>query len=157
MSTFQNQNQFAQTPVLGEVDLTKSYNVKSVKINPASVATVLQAGQVFKIVDIAGPEIIVDQCTALTDTPFGVAIYSPKKNVFVAGQTIEVACDGTVVYLESSAAAARGASVQLDSTGPTVATLVSPTNGKVGFLLDKPTAAGQLVRVEIKVGAPGAV
>lgn len=157
MSTFQNQNQFAQTPVLGEVDLTKTFNVKSVKINPASVATVLQSGQVFKIVDIAGPEIIVDQCTALTDIPFGVAIYSSKKNLFVAGQTIEVACDGTVVYLEASAAAARGASVQLDSTGPTVATLVSPTNGKVGFLLDKPTAAGQLVRVEIKVGAPGAV
>ena len=157
MSTFQNQNQFSQTPVLGQVDLTYSPNIKSVKIDPASTSLYLQAGQAFKIVDVAGPEIIVDAVSALTDTPYGVAIYSPKKNLFAPGQTIELACDGTVVYLEASAAAARGASAQLLFSGPTVATLVSPTNGKIGQFLDKPAAAATLVRVQIKVGPAGSV
>lgn len=155
MSTFQNQNQFIQTPVLGQVDLTYSTNIKPVKINPASVATILQAGQSFKLVDVAGPEIIVDACTALTDTPYGVAVYNAKKSLFFAGQSIELACAGTVMYLEASAAAARGASVQLDPTGPTVSTLVSPTNAKIGQFLDKPASAATLVRVQIEVGPPG--
>ena len=150
MSTYLNQNQFAPTPVLGQVDFTVSPNIKSVKINPASVATVLQTGQAFKIVDVAGPEIIVDVAT-IGEKAYGVAIYNPKKNIFVAGQTIELGCVGTVVYLEASAAIARGVTVALDPTGPTVATLSSPsTQAEIGECLDKPTGAAQLCRVEIR-------
>lgn len=149
MSTFLNQNQFAQTPVLGQVDFTVSPNIKSVKINPSSVATVLQAGQAFKLVDVAGPEIIVD-VAAITDLAYGVAIYNPKKNLFTAGQTIELGCAGTVVYLEASAAIARGAGVSLDPTGPTVATVNPATQATIGECLDKPTAAATLARIEIR-------
>jgi hypothetical protein len=149
MSTYLNQNQFTQTPVLGQVDFTVSPNIKSVKINPSSVATVLQSGQAFKIVDVAGPEIIVD-VAAITDVAYGVAIYNPKKNLFTAGQTIELGCVGTVIYLEASAAIARGAGVALDPTGPTVATVDTATQATIGECLDKPTAAATLARIEIR-------
>lgn len=149
MSTFLNQNQFAQTPVLGQVDFTVSPNIKSVKINPDTEATVLQSGQAFKIVDVSGPEIIVD-VAAENELAYGVAIYNPKKNIFTAGQTIDLGCVGTVIYLEVSAAIARGASVALDPTGPTVATANPATQAQIGECLDKPSAAATLARIEIR-------
>lgn len=149
MSTFQNQNQFVQSPVLGQVDFTVNPNIKSAKINPASVATVLQSGQWFKIVDVAGNEVIVD-VAAITDVPYGVAIYNPRKNLYSPGDTIELGCAGTVVYLEASAAIARGAQVQNDPTGPTVATLAGAVNAAVGLCLDKPGAASTLARIEVR-------
>lgn len=152
MSTFLNQNQFTQTPVLGQVDFTVSPNIKSVKINPNTVATVLQSGQAFKIVDVAGPEIIVD-VAAVTEVAYGVAIYNPKKNLYTAGQTIELGCAGTVIYLEASEAIARGASVSNDPTGPTVATVNPATEATLGECLDKPTAAATLARIEIRPAA----
>lgn len=148
MATFQNQNQFAQTPVLGQVDLTGfGNNVFPAKINPASVG-LLQVGQAFKIVDVAGSEIIVD-VAAIGEMAIGVLIYNPKKSVYVAGDTVDLAGAGTVVYLEASAAVARGANVQQDPTAVTVATRTS-TNFRLGKMLDKPTAAATLCRVLIQ-------
>lgn len=149
MSTFQNQNQFRQTPVLGQVDATVNPNIKSVKIDPASVSTHLQVGQALKLVDTAGTEIIVDEA-AVTDKCYGVIVYNPRKNVYAAGDTVEVACRGSVLYLEASAAIARGARVQNAPAGPTVSTLTSyGTNCMIGITLDKPTGSGQLTRIEI--------
>lgn len=149
MSTYQNQNQFAQAPVLGQVDMLSAVNIKSVRIDPASQSTVLQAGQWLKIVDVAGTEIVVDEA-AVTEKAYGVIVYNPRKNIYAAGDMVEVACKGTVVYLETSAAIARGAKVQNTPAGPTVQTLTSlATNCQVGICLDKPTAANVLTRVEV--------
>lgn len=149
MSTFQNSNQFAQTPVLGQVDMTVNPNIKSAKIDPASTSTKLQAGQFVKLVDVAGTEIIVDEC-AVTAKAYGVIIYNPRKNIYAAGDTVEIACEGSVVYLEASAAIARGAKVQNTPAGPTVQTLTSlATNCMVGICLDKPTAGATLTRIEV--------
>lgn len=154
MSTYQNSNQFTQTPVLGQLSMVPNPSLMSVKIDPSSVATKLQAGQAVKIVDVQANEIIVDQA-AITDTKFGVIVYNPKKNVYAAGDTVEIAINGSVVFLEASAAIARGAKVQLDPTGPTVATLASlGTNTMVGVCLDKPTGSGQLTRVLIRCEDP---
>lgn len=151
MALTQNQNQFAQTPVLGQVDMLVNPSIISVKIDPDSVATKLQVGQGFKLVDVAGPEIIVDQVDDEEDVVFGVAIYNPRKQLYAAGDTIEVAIGGSVVYLETSAAVARGAKVELDPSGPTVATLTDfPDDCQVGIALDKASASGQLIRVLIQ-------
>lgn len=148
MSLVQNQNQFAQTALLGQVTMSPSPAIIPVKIYIGSVATQLQAGQAVRLVDQAGPEIQVDQVTAVTQEAFGVIIYNPRKNTYSAGDTVEIALRGTVVYMETSAAIARGAKVQIDPTGPTVSTLVSlPTNCELGVCLDKPTATGQLARI----------
>lgn len=150
MSTFQNQNQFAQTPLLGQVDLISGpNNIFSARIDPASTATQaqLQAGCAMRIVDIQGNEIIVDTCaiTALAD---GVIIYNPRKNQYAAGDVLELAGEGSVVYMETSAAIARGARVQAASATSLIATRAS-TNYSIGKCLDKPTAANVLARVRI--------
>ncbi len=150
MSTFQNQNQFTQTPVLGMVDMTVNPAIISVKIDPASVSTVLQSGQGFKIKDVAANEIIVDVVANATEEVFGVSIYNPRKNLYNPGDTIELALSGSVVYLEASAAIARGAKVQLTPATPSVQTLVAGTNAQLGISLDKPAAAATLCRILIK-------
>jgi len=150
MATFQNQNQFSQTPLLGQVDMTVGSTIITGKIDPASEATKLQAGQVMKLVDVAGSEIIVDVCTdSIDDLPFGVIPYNPRKSLYAAGDTVELALRGTVIYLEPSAAVARGAFVTNDPAGPTVATQGFDTP-QLGIMLDKPTAAGRLSRVMIE-------
>jgi len=147
MATYQNQNQFQQTPLLGQVDLTVNPSIISAKVYGSSSSTKLQAGQAVKLVDQAGAEIIVDEA-ALGDIAIGIIPYNPRKSLYVAGDTVEVATRGSVVYLETSAAIARGAKVALDPSGPTIATR-SSTYSRVGIVLDKPAAANVLARVLI--------
>lgn len=150
MATYQNQNQFAQTPLLGQVDLGSGpNNIVSARIDPSSSATAaqMQAGVPFKIVDVQANDIIVD-VAAITDMAFGVIVYNPRKNQYAVGDIVELACRGSVVYMETSAAIARGANVQAATATGLVATRAS-TNYRVGKMLDKPTAANQLARVLI--------
>lgn len=150
MSAVLNPNQFAQTPVVGAPDLAFNFNTKSVLIDPESVATKLVAGQAVKLVAGAVPQILVDQA-ASADKPFGVIIFSLKKNTYTKGQTVEVACKGNVVYLEAAAAITRGATVENVPTGPTVQTKAS--GAQLGIALDQASAAGDIIRVEIDPAA----
>lgn len=150
MSTVQNLNQFAQTPGLGSPDLAYNFNTKSVQINPASVATKLQVGQGLKLIAGASPTIRVDQAAA-NEQVFGVIIASLKKNTYAAGDTVEVACRGNVVYLEAAAAINRGALVENVPTGPTVQTKAS--GAVLGVALDQASGPGVLIRVEIAPAA----
>jgi hypothetical protein len=150
VSTYQNQNQFAQTPLLGQVDLIAGpNNVISVQIDPASTATAAQltAGSPMKIVDVAGSQIIVDTA-AITDVAIGAILYNPRKQLYVAGDTVEIGCAGTVVYLETSAAIARGAAVQAATATGLIATRTG-ANASLGKMIDKPGAANVLARVRI--------
>jgi hypothetical protein len=150
MATYQNQNQFAQTPLLGQIDLVAGpNNVISARIDPSSSATAaqLQAGIPFKIVDVQANDIVVD-VAAITDQAFGVIVYNPRKNQYAVGDIVELACRGSVVYMETSAAIARGAKVQAATATGLIATRTS-TNFRVGVVLDKPTAANVLARVLI--------
>ena len=141
-----NSNQFAQTSVLGSPDLAFNFNTKSVLLDPESVATKLQVGQAVKLVAGAVPQILVDQANS-ADVPFGVIIFSMKKNTYRKGQTVEVACKGNVLYLEAAAAVTRGAAVENVPTGPTVQTKAS--GARLGYALDQASGAGELIRVEI--------
>ncbi len=141
-----NSNQFAQTPMLGSPDLAFNFNTKSVLLDPESVATKLQVGQAVKLVAGAVPQILVDQADS-GDTPYGVIIFSMKKNTYTKGQTVEVACRGNVLYLEAAAAVTRGAAVENVPTGPTVQT--QALGGRLGYALDQASGAGELIRVEI--------
>ena len=151
MATYQNLNQFKPTPVLGMLSFVSSPNVKSVKIDPASTATKLQAGTPVKLVDKTSTEVLVDACSAATDAVYGIIIFNQKINKYTAGQTVEIACKGSVIYLESSAAIARGARVSSAVTpaAPTVVTDTTSTHARVGQFLDKVAAANVLGRVEV--------
>ena len=146
MSSVQNLNQFTQTPGLGSPDLAFNFNTKSVQITPDSVSTKLQVGQAVKLIAGASPTIRVDMA-ASADAPFGVIIASLKKNTYAAGDTVEVACRGNVIYLEAVAAINRGAEVENVPTGPTVQTKAA--GARLGIALDQASGAGQLIRIEI--------
>jgi hypothetical protein len=152
----QNASQFLQTALVGQQDWTVNNNIVAVRIDPAYAGGLpLVAGQAFKITDVAGGTPIVIPVADATNTPDGVAIHTMKRDTFIAGDYIELALVGSVVYMQTSAAIARGAKVQVDPTGPTISTLTSyPTNASLGKMLDKPTGTGQLARVYINPQDP---
>ena len=148
--SFLNQNQFAQTPVLGQVDLAVSPNTQSVRINPDSVSTNIVAGQAVKLITGASGITLVDVPTSITDGPiWGVIAYSPRKNTYAAGDVVTVACQGDVIYLQTSAAVSRGTKVATTVAGPTVATNAVSTNQITGIAIDQASASGQLIRVQV--------
>jgi len=147
MATYQNQNQFKPTQLLGQQDLTVNNNIITCRIYASSVATVLTAGQAMKLVDQAGGVPVVD-VAAITDLPFGVIVHNTRKDTYVAGDYVDVAAEGSYIYLETSAAIARDASVQNAVAGPLIATQTS-TNSTLGIAVDKATAANQLIRIKI--------
>jgi len=151
----QNQNSFAQTPMLGQLTNDPQPQTFACQIDPASVAAVINVGQAVKLKDIAGPQIMVDVCTGPTDGPvLGVIAYNMRKNSYVPGDTVEVVGPGGVLVLASSAAFARGAQLAITpntvtTNDPTVANDVTAGHFIAGIALGKATAAGQLVKVKI--------
>lgn len=146
-----NQNQFAQTPILGQVSQLPNPNILVAQINPSTAATVITAGTAVKLITGAGVQILVDVCPAVTDGPvFGFIQFNMRKNTYVGGDTVEIACVNSVILLKSSAAIARGANVSqtAPSAGndPLVTTSVA-TNFVAGQALDRATGANQLIRV----------
>lgn len=146
-----NQNQFAQTPVLGQVSQLPNPNIFPAQIDPADTATVITAGTAVKLSNVAGTQIVVLVCAAVTDGPvFGVIVYNMRKNTYAAGDTVEVAGVNSVITLKSSAAIARGANVSqtAPSAGndPLITTSVV-TNYVLGQALEKASGANQLIRV----------
>lgn len=151
MSIVQNQNQFTMAPVVGQLSAEPNQNIKSARINPSSIATLITAGTTVKLIDGAANEILVDVCASITaDAVYGVIKSNLKKNLYAAGDIVEIACEGSVIYLECSAAVARGTKVATTVSGPTVATDVTSTHQITGIALDKSTAAGVAIRVEVK-------
>jgi hypothetical protein len=148
----QSQNQFAQSPYLGMIDMRFPYNTVSVQID-VSQATALYAGSAVKMVDSADGTPKVVGCAAATDEVLGFINFDIKTVQFLAGSLAEISMAGNVMYLYATAAIARGAQVVLDlSTNGGVKTIPGGSSGDnvVGWAYDKATAAGQLIRVFLK-------
>ena len=144
----QNPNQFGQTVEKGLLDLVIGGNIIPCRVY-SSEATPLVRGQAVKLHDTAGGTPIVTAVTADTDKIFGYVPYSQKDISHAAGASLEIAFQGALVYLEASAAIARGAKVMAVVSGNKVATA---TAGKsiVGFAFDKAAADGDLVRIYLQ-------
>jgi hypothetical protein len=153
-----NQNQFNQTPLIGQVARQPNVDTETCQINPytAAIAGTIVAGCAVKLVANAGPEIVVDVMVGASDGPcFGVITYNPQKNSYAAGDRVEVATEQNIVFLLSSAAITRGARVAVTNpttaaNDPTVAT--DPTAGDytLGNALTQVTGSGQIVAVRVK-------
>lgn len=148
------QNQFAQSVVVGQIDLPYEYNTISAQIDVSETGT-LYPGQAVKIVDSAGGVPKVVACSADTDLVFGFINYNFKNPYFLAGYPCEISQDGNVMWLMAADAIARGA--QVVSKCSTTIGGVGPTSGSggeniVGFALDKASVAGTAIR--IKLAAP---
>lgn len=142
-----NINQFGISANKGCLDLHKNSNTIACVVD-SSQSTALVPGQCVTIVDSAGgsPKVIAQ--AADTGITFGVVNFSVKDASFAAGSAVEISMDHNVIYMEASAAIARGAKVMPVITGSKVATA---TTGKpvMGIALDKAAADGDLIRVMI--------
>ena len=140
-----NPNQFALEPVQGEVDMTVQGQVVSAQVY-ASEATALVAGQAVKLIDSAGGVPTVTACTSNTDPVFGFVIRNAKDINFAAGDRLEVALNGVLLYMTAGGAIARGGAVeQVYSTQKVIAS--AGLNPTVGYAFDKAAADGDLIRV----------
>jgi hypothetical protein len=147
-----NPNQFALSPIKGLVDMKFNASMISVVVDSTETGT-LVAGQAVKLVDSLGGTPKVVACAADTDDVFGFVAYNIKNSGFVAGDAMEISFHrGSIMYLEASAAIARGAKVMIVVTGQKVATA---TTGKmiVGQAFDKASASGDLIRVLVDLPA----
>lgn len=153
----QNQNQFQQTAMLGQVTMDPQPNTVPAQILPttAAVAGTIVAGTAVKLVGGAGPQIIVDVCTGPTDGPvYGFIAYDPRKNSYVGGDIISVVGRDGVMMMKSGAAITRGARVSATPaadlvTDPTVSTDVTATHFQAATALGQAAGAGELIKVQV--------
>lgn len=147
-----SQNQFAQAPYLGMIDLRFDYNTVSVQIDASQVGA-LYAGSAVKIVDSADGVPKVVGCSANSDEVLGFINFDIKTVQFLAGSPAEISQAGNVMYLYSTGAISRGVQVQLDLTTNGGVAQISGSSGAdiVGWAYDKASAAGQLIRVKLSV------
>lgn len=142
----QTLNQFAMTPEVGDLDLQFPGQVLTAQVDASSTSIV--PGQPVKIVDSAGGLPKVTALTANTDKTFGFAIRNLKDAQIDAGEPIEIAFFGAVMYMTAGAAIARGANVEVVYTTNKVITS-GGTNPIVGKALDKAAANNDVIRVFI--------
>lgn len=141
----QLQNQFAQSEEKGLLSFGKLSNSMPVIID-ASQSSDLVPGQPVKIYDSTSKQITVVALAVDTDAIFGYVPYIRGRSSFAAGDSIEIAQQGDVIYLEVGAAVIRGAKVMPVITGSKI---ITATVGKsiAGFALDKASTDGDLIRV----------
>lgn len=141
----QNPNQFQQSVTKGQVDARFSPTVLPCEASEDG----LKPGMALTIVDSAGGVPKVAAAVADTDLIFGFVSYNIKNAVFNTGDPLEVAMEGTILYLEAGAAIARGAKVMPVVTGEKVITAIA-TKPICGVAIDKATEDTQLIRVYVR-------
>lgn len=157
MGTFNtavSQNTFAQAPIQGLLDMRFNPNTLPVQIDSSSAGSLVPA-QAVKMVDSAGGEPKVVECTADTDDVYGFINYDQKSRSFEPYDKAEIsALRGNIMYMVASGAISRNAQVMIVVASTKVATA---TSGKrvVGRALDKAAADGDVIRVVIDL--PGAL
>jgi hypothetical protein len=140
-------NQFALTPIKGSNAANFAPNTVSGEVYVSSTETYLVAGAAVYLSTAAGNTTIIDYCIANTITPFGFVFASQRKDKFYPGDALEIAIDGSILFLEAGGSIARGAQVQFYPAGNSVITYV--TGKTCGIALDTGTT-GNLLRILVK-------
>lgn len=152
----QKPNQFKQSVVKGMLDLAYGNKIFPCLVD-STQATPLKAGMVVSLVPTGagGPPKIIetaDDTTAL----FGVVCYNTKQAEFKAQDSVEVAAFDSVIYVEASAAIARGAKVSYVQASAKVKTAVAG-NKVLGMALDVASGDGDLIRIAVASATVDAV
>jgi hypothetical protein len=150
-----NVNQFAQIPVLGQMDLEFQGSVFTGAVS-VNQATALVAGQPVYVENSAGG---VPKVLALpgNSTPAnGVVARNFKDQSFPANGRVEVAFDDSVIWLLSNAAINRWSAVEADTSTPGNVGPALGVNPRLGIAFDEATGSGQLIRVLLKLPVPAA-
>lgn len=147
------QNQFAQSPYVGVVDLRIGpTNVIACQVD-VSVTGVLYPGQGVKIVaNTAGGIPKVAPVAANNDACIGFAAFNIKDLQYVAGQNLEVAMWGTVIWCYATGSVTQFARVCLDVTYVGGVQATGNTATIMGWAVDGSSGAG-LIRVMLMPNA----
>jgi len=144
------------TPLLGQLTRDPQPDTLPVRIQPNSTATnITVASALIGYGTTDNGEILVDVSTGPTSGPIvGVVCYDPQKNTYAAGDRVNMAADGNIIYLSASAAITSWTQVSTtagtSSADPTVATDATVGHFITGTATTGASAAGGLVAVKIK-------
>lgn len=144
----QSPNQFAQTPLIGVVDMkVGTTNIMSAIVD-SSAANPIFPGQAVKIVsNTSGGVPRVVPVAAKADAAIGIAIFNIKDLVYNIGQSLEIALWGTVIWQYATGAISQFAEVCLDTTYVGGVQATGSTATALGWALDGAGSSGGLVRV----------
>lgn len=140
-----SQNQFAQQTVVGMVDLkVGSTNVIAVQVD-ASVTTQISPGQAVKIVaNTAGGIPKVAPAVSKADAVIGFARFNQKDIQYTAGQNLEIAMWGSVIWLFATGAITQFAEVCHDPTYIGGCQATGNTATFIGWAVDGAASAGPI-------------
>jgi hypothetical protein len=157
MALFQNMNQFAPTPGLGQPMKGVQPATFPLRINPSSVATGLQVGTPLKLIaNTSSFEIIVD-LAGPTDKVFAVIPGNTKKNTYAAGDVVDGFASGNTLLLEATAAINAGSYLAIGNTsaaggGPGVTATAVPGTQYGAYALNSVAAGATAILVRIENG-----
>lgn len=142
------QNQFAQSPVIGQVDMkVGTTNLIACQVDASLGSGVIIPGQSVKVVaNTVGGTPKVVPCTSKSDPAIGVAVFSIKDVQFVAGQSLEVALTGSVVWQMATGAVTQFQDVCIDPTYVGGVQATGNTATRLGWAFDG-AASAQPIRV----------
>ncbi len=144
-----NINQFAQQTIRGQLDLNIPPGPVIAGVVSASQATALKAGDAVKM-DTTSGNVPSFLAAAASDVAIGHVVFDAKKASPVAGDTIQVALLGCIMWMTARGTVAVQANLE-NYTDGTVQTLAA---GKMrGIALD-PATTGNLLRVIIRDVTP---
>lgn len=140
-----SQNQFAQQPLVGLVDMKVGpTNILGCQVSISASANIIP-GQAVKIVANTNggvPQVVA--CTGKADPAFGIAVFNMKDIVYKPGQALEVALFGTVVWQYATGAITQLAQVCLDPTYVGGVQATGATATTLGWALDGAAGPGLL-------------
>lgn len=147
----QQQNQFAQSVIMGNLDMKFNSDVISAQIDTSSAGSLLP-GQAVVMVNSADGIPKVVESTAVGDSILGYICYNQKDIKYNVGDKCEVAMGGCVINLVAVGVIARGAQCQNDLTyiGGVKTSTGSSGATYIGWALDAAAAQGQTIRVYLK-------
>lgn len=148
-----SQNQFAQTPITGILDLTVGPTNVVAAIVDSSVASaaapnnIIYPGQAVKIVaNTVGGAPRVAPCSSKSDQCIGFVKFNYKDITYLAGQALEVAMFGSVIWCYATGAITQFGEVCLDPTYVGGVQASGNTATLMGWAYDGCASAG-LIRV----------
>jgi len=85
------------------------------------------------------------------DKVVGFLEWNVIRSAYAAGEPCQVSPDTNVMYMEASAAVNAGAELAMSSLSNITVATAGEGDAVIGYALEAATAAGQLIRVKIKI------
>lgn len=85
------------------------------------------------------------------DKIVGFLEWNVIRSAYKAGEPCQVSPDTNVMYMEASAAVNAGAEVAMSSLSNITVATAGEGDAVIGYALEAATAAGQLIRIKIKI------